>query len=175
MIRAFPCVDETVWPVSRWPGSQCGPTHVKFWIPRYYVRNRWLFPRSLSLFSLFLYISFSSFFSLLVFSVERERARRRERARAAPRRERESARARWGRQLERECFLSFFPDLLASLACVLVFSMSIGLGLEDSGQYMTIFFAPNVWIWFRITCFSFGIRLGFGFPKFLVIVWFSSV
>ncbi len=73
MIRAFPCVDETVWPVSRWPGSQCGPTHVKFWIPRYYVRNRWLFPRSLSLFSLFLYISFSSFFSLLVFSVERER------------------------------------------------------------------------------------------------------
>lgn len=94
MIRAFPCVDETVWPVSRWPGSQCGPTHVKFWIPRYYVRNRWLFPRSLSLFSLFLYISFSSFFSLLVFSVERERARRRERARAAPRRERESARAR---------------------------------------------------------------------------------
>lgn len=73
MIRAFPCVDETVWRVSRWPGSQCGPTHVKFWIPRYYVRNRWLFPRSLSLFSLFLYISFSSFFSLLVFSVERER------------------------------------------------------------------------------------------------------
>lgn len=108
MIRAFPCVDETVWPVSRWPGSQCGPTHVKFWIPRYYVRNRWLFPRSLSLFSLFLYISFSSFFSLLVFSVERESSPARESTSSSPAGERERARS-LGETTRERVFFEFLP------------------------------------------------------------------